>query len=80
MRGDLLGVVHAIGLSRQSMKIMRQNLFWALIYNVIGIPIAAGALYSALGLLLTPPMAAAAMAASSVSVVGNSLRLRKFKT
>jgi P-type Cu+ transporter len=80
MRSDLLGVVDGIGLSRRTMKIIRQNLFWAFIYNVIGIPIAAGALYPALGLLLTPTMAAAAMAASSVSVVSNSLRLRKYKS
>jgi len=77
MRSDLLGVVDAIGLSRRTMRVIRQNLFWAFVYNVIGIPIAAGALYPALGLLLTPAMAAAAMAASSVSVVSNSLRLRK---
>jgi P-type Cu+ transporter len=79
MRGDLLGVVDAIALSRRSMRIIRQNLFWAFIYNVVGIPLAAGALYPALGLLLTPAMAAAAMAASSVSVVTNSLRLRNYK-
>ncbi len=78
MRSDLLGVVDAIGLSRRTMRIIRQNLFWAFIYNVIGIPIAAGALYPAFGLLLTPAMAAAAMAASSVSVVSNSLRLRRY--
>jgi Cu+-exporting ATPase len=80
LRNDLLGVVDGIGLSRRSMRIIRQNLFWAFVYNVIGIPIAAGVLYPGLGLLLTPAMAAAAMAASSVSVVSNSLRLRKFKT
>jgi Cu+-exporting ATPase len=78
LRNDLLGVVDAIGLSRRSMRIIRQNLFWAFVYNVIGIPVAAGVLYPGLGLLLTPAMAAAAMAASSVSVVSNSLRLRKF--
>jgi Cu+-exporting ATPase len=78
MRGDLLGVVDAIRLSRRSMRVMRQNLFWAFIYNVVGIPVAAGALYPGLGLLLTPAMAAGAMAASSVSVVSNSLRLRNY--
>ncbi|HEX6434818.1 MAG TPA: heavy metal translocating P-type ATPase, partial [Gemmatimonadales bacterium] len=79
MRGDLLGVVDGIGLSRRTMRIVRQNLFWAFVYNVIGIPIAAGVLYPAFGLMLSPAMAAAAMAASSVSVVSNSLRLRKFR-
>ena len=79
MRSDLMGVVDAIRLSRRTMRIIRQNLFWAFVYNVIGIPIAAGVLYPALGLLLTPAMGAAAMAASSVSVVTNSLRLRSYK-
>jgi P-type Cu+ transporter len=78
LRSDLLGVVDGIGLSRRSMRVIKQNLFWAFVYNVIGIPIAAGVLYPGLGILLTPAMAAAAMAASSVSVVSNSLRLRKF--
>jgi P-type Cu+ transporter len=79
MRSDLLGVVDAIGLSRRTMRIIRQNLFWAFVYNVIGIPIAAGALYPMFGVLLSPAMAAAAMAASSVSVVTNSLRLRNYQ-
>ncbi len=77
MRGDLLGVVRAIGLARRTMRVIRQNLFWAFVYNVIGIPVAAGALYPAFGILLTPALGAAAMAVSSVSVVTNSLRLRR---
>lgn len=77
MNNDLRSVVTAISLSRETMKVIRQNLFWAFIYNVIGIPIAAGALYPFGGILLNPEFAAAAMALSSVSVVGNSLRLRK---
>ncbi len=77
MRGDLHGAVHAIELSRRTMRTMRQNLFWAFAYNVVGIPVAAGALYPAFGLLLSPILASAAMAFSSVSVVGNSLRLRR---
>jgi Cu+-exporting ATPase len=76
MRGDLNAVAQAIELSRRTMRTMKQNLFWAFIYNVIGIPIAAGALYPAIGLLLSPILASAAMAFSSVSVVSNSLRLR----
>jgi Cu+-exporting ATPase len=77
MRGDLLGVVQAIVLARRTMRVIRQNLFWAFVYNVIGIPVAAGALYPAFGILLTPTLAAAAMAVSSLSVVTNSLRLRR---
>jgi len=76
MRGDLRGAVQAIALSRRTVRTMKQNLFWAFIYNVIGIPIAAGVLYPALGILLSPVLASAAMAFSSVSVVSNSLRLR----
>ncbi len=79
MRGDLNGVVQAIRLSRRTMRTMKQNLFWAFVYNVIGIPVAAGVLYPAFGLLLSPILASAAMAFSSVSVVSNSLRLRRFR-
>ncbi len=77
MRGDLRSVPQAIAVSRRTMRTMKQNLFWAFIYNVIGIPVAAGALYPAFGLLLSPILASAAMAFSSVSVVMNSLRLRR---
>jgi Cu+-exporting ATPase len=79
MRGDLIGVVQAIKLSRRTMRTMKQNLFWAFVYNVVGIPIAAGALYPVFGLLLSPILASAAMAFSSVSVVSNSLRLRNYR-
>ncbi|WP_242394133.1 heavy metal translocating P-type ATPase [Anaeromyxobacter oryzisoli] len=79
MRSDLRAVADAIALSRRTMRTMRQNLFWAFAYNVVGIPVAAGALYPALGLQLSPVLASAAMAFSSVSVVTNSLRLRRFR-
>jgi Cu+-exporting ATPase len=77
MRGDLAGVPDGLALARRTMRVIRQNLFWAFVYNVIGIPIAAGALYLVGGPLLTPALAAGAMAVSSVSVVTNSLRLRR---
>jgi Cu+-exporting ATPase len=77
--GDLMGVVTAISLSRRTIKTVRQNLFLSFIYNVLLIPLAAGVLYPAFGILLNPMWAAAAMSLSSVSVISNSLRLRSFK-
>ncbi|MFD2717757.1 heavy metal translocating P-type ATPase [Hymenobacter monticola] len=79
MRSDLQSVVTAIELSRQTIRVIRQNLFFAFIYNTLGIPIAAGVLYPVFGLLLSPMLAAGAMALSSVSVLTNSLRLRRFR-
>jgi P-type Cu+ transporter len=76
LRGDLLGIVAARRLSQATMRNIRQNLFFAFIYNALGVPIAAGVLYPVTGLLLSPTIAAAAMALSSVSVIGNALRLR----
>lgn len=78
IRGDLSAVVAAIQLSRRTVRTVRSNLFFAFIYNSLGIPLAAGVLYPLTGLLLSPVFASAAMAMSSLSVVGNSLRLRKF--
>ncbi|MDD8024876.1 MAG: heavy metal translocating P-type ATPase [Acidobacteriota bacterium] len=79
IRGDLAGVARAVALSRRTMRTIKQNLFWAFIYNVVGIPVAAGALYPFFGILLNPMLASAAMAFSSVSVVSNSLRLKRFR-
>ncbi len=78
VKGDLRGIASARALSRATMKNIRQNLFFAFAYNALGIPIAAGLLYPVFGLLLSPMIAAAAMSFSSVSVIGNALRLRKF--
>jgi len=77
MSDDLAAVPKAIRLSFETMKVIRQNLFWAFIYNILGIPVAAGVLFPIFGILLNPEFAAAAMALSSVSVVTNSLRLRR---
>jgi Cu+-exporting ATPase len=77
IKGDLRGIVRARLLSQATMKNIKQNLFFAFVYNALGIPIAAGALYPFSGLLLNPMIAAAAMSFSSVSVVGNALRLRR---
>lgn len=79
VRGDLRGIVAAIALSRATMKNIRQNLFFAFAYNILGVPIAAGVLYPFFGLLLSPMIAAAAMTFSSVSVIGNALRMRKIR-
>ena len=77
VKGDLRGIVRARHLSRVTMRNIRQNLFFAFVYNVLGVPVAAGALYPVFGLLLSPMIAAAAMSFSSVSVIGNALRLRR---
>jgi P-type Cu+ transporter len=79
LRGDLTGIVRARKLSHATMKNIRQNLFFAFIYNSAGVPVAAGVLFPFFGILLSPIIAAAAMALSSVSVVGNALRLRRAK-
>jgi Cu+-exporting ATPase len=77
--GDLGRVAASLRLARATLRIIRQNLFWAFVYNVVGIPVAAGVLYPWTGLELSPMIASAAMALSSVSVVANSLRLRSFR-
>jgi len=79
IKGDLRGIVRARKLSRATMSNIKRNLFLAFVYNSIGVPIAAGALYPVFGILLSPVIAAAAMSFSSVSVVSNSLRLRKVR-
>ena len=77
VKGDLRGIVRARRLSRSTMANIRQNLFFAFVYNALGVPVAAGVLYPVLGLLLSPMIASAAMTFSSVSVIGNALRLRR---
>ena len=77
--GDILGIAKARELSRATMRNIRQNLFFAFIYNALGVPLAAGVLYPVFGLLLSPMIAAAAMSLSSVSVIANALRLRALK-
>jgi Cu+-exporting ATPase len=77
LQGDLRGIVRARRLSEATMRNIRQNLFFAFVYNVAGVPVAAGVLYPIFGILLNPVFAAAAMALSSVSVIGNALRLRR---
>jgi Cu+-exporting ATPase len=77
VKGDLRGIARARRLSRGTMRNIRQNLVWAFLYNALGVPLAAGILYPFVGLLLNPMIASAAMSFSSVSVIGNALRLRK---
>ena len=77
VKGDLTGIVRARRLSRATLRNIRQNLFFAFVYNSLGVPIAAGLLYPFVGLLLSPMLAAAAMSLSSVSVIGNALRLNR---
>ena len=79
VKGDLRGISRARTLSRRTMSNIKQNLFYAFVYNASGVPIAAGALYPAFGLLLSPIIAAAAMSFSSVSVIANALRLRRVR-
>jgi Cu2+-exporting ATPase/Cu+-exporting ATPase len=79
LHGDIFKIVQAVSLSKMTMRGIKQNLFWAFIYNIIGIPLAGGAFYPIFGWLLNPAFAGLAMAFSSVSVVGNSLRLKTKK-
>jgi P-type Cu+ transporter len=79
VKGDLRAIARARRLSESTMKNIRQNLFFAFIYNALGVPVAAGALYPFFGLLLNPMIAAAAMSFSSVSVIANALRLKKLR-
>ena len=79
VKGDLMGIVKTMHLSRAVMRNIRQNLFFAFVYNAVGIPIATGVLYPLFGILLSPMIAGAAMSFSSVSVIANALRLRTFK-
>ncbi|WP_298311168.1 HAD-IC family P-type ATPase, partial [Reyranella sp.] len=79
VKGDLLGIARARHLSQATMANIRQNLFFAFVYNAAGVPVAAGVLYPLLGITLSPVFAAAAMALSSVSVIGNALRLRRLE-
>ncbi|MBS1213208.1 MAG: Silver exporting P-type ATPase [Proteobacteria bacterium] len=77
VKGDLRGIMRAVRLSRATMRNIRQNLFFAFIYNVLGVPVAAGVLYPSFGLLLSPMIAAAAMSFSSVSVIASTLRRKR---
>ena len=79
VKGDLRGIVRARRLSEATMRNIRQNLFFAFVYNALGVPVAAGVLYPVLRLLLNPMVAAAAMSVSSVSVIGNALRLKSIR-
>jgi Cu+-exporting ATPase len=79
IKGDLRGIVRARRLSRATLRNIRQNLFFAFVYNSVGVPVAAGVLYPWFGLMLSPMLAAAAMSLSSVSVITNALRLRRIK-
>jgi len=79
LKGDLMGIARAQKLSKSVMRNIRQNLFFAFFYNMAGVPVAAGVLYPVFGILLSPIMAAAAMALSSVSVIANALRLKTVK-